>query len=421
MPSAWTPCKLFVGGLATQTTTDALREHFSQYGRLVDAVVMSKQGRPRGFGFVAFEDPASAEAALAVPQWLGGRYVDVKCAVPGEHWEHRGPNKIFVGGLPPEATTDDLRACFAAYGPIADAVVMVDRLTKRSRGFGFIRFASGVQGTWAAEMVLQDPSGHQLGGKWVEVKRATPAAALQDVSPSSAQAASQPQTPMNSPSVRSHQEHQEQEPREPQQQQLLQQQQQQQWQQQQHQPTHHRIEQQLKQQQEIRRGLLQHQSERQQRDAQQAAVLRDLQLWGSYENSNLSGWAEGAVDLSPLYSPFRCGDLFNFDSPVGLGATPSATPGGLYQACDAEVLVARKLFASGFSHSDAWLKEKRPPTASRAQTPPRCGQTKLSSSFDMLASPMKVECRSSLLGGLSVDDCSKVALPQQAQPWQVAF
>merc|ERR1719468_1236305 len=150
---------------------------------------MNKQGKPRGFGFVTFESPAAADAALAEPQWLGDRYVDVKRVVPGEQPEERSPNKIFVGGLPQDASTEDLRACFAEYGPIADAVVMVDRRTKRSRGFGFVRFASGVQGFRAAEAVLRDAANHRLGNKWIEVKRATSAASLQDTSLSKCPAA----------------------------------------------------------------------------------------------------------------------------------------------------------------------------------------------------------------------------------------
>lgn len=179
MPAAWPCCKLFVGGLSARTTKEILHAHFSTYGRLVDAVVMSHQGRPRCFGFVTYEDPAAAVAALAAAQWLDGRFVDVKNAVR-EPQEERAPNKIFVGGLPQDTAIDELRACFAKYGPIVDAVVMADRRTRRSRGFGFIRFASGVRGAKAAEAVLVDSACHRLGDKWVEVKRATPAPATQE-------------------------------------------------------------------------------------------------------------------------------------------------------------------------------------------------------------------------------------------------
>merc|ERR1712060_724793 len=51
-----------------------------------------------------------------------------------------------------------------------------------------ICFASGAHGAWAVTAVLQDAAKHRLGGKWVEVKRATPAASPEDLSPSTCSA-----------------------------------------------------------------------------------------------------------------------------------------------------------------------------------------------------------------------------------------
>ena len=52
--------------------------------------------------------------------------------------------KIFVGGLAPSVTEADFRLYFDKYGVIRDAVVMFDRQTQRSRGFGFITFENEV-------------------------------------------------------------------------------------------------------------------------------------------------------------------------------------------------------------------------------------------------------------------------------------
>ncbi|KAF9347337.1 hypothetical protein BGX26_001169 [Mortierella sp. AD094] len=58
--------KLFVGGLSWGTTDDSLRDGFSQHGNVIDAIVVKDRetGRSRGFGFVTFADPASADAAI---------------------------------------------------------------------------------------------------------------------------------------------------------------------------------------------------------------------------------------------------------------------------------------------------------------------------------------------------------------------
>jgi len=89
-------------------------------------------------------------------------------------------DKIFVGGLPTNADAEALRACFACYGSIADVSVMFDRRTKRSRGFGFVRFAHGARGANAVKRILRDAADHKIAGKWIEVKHATPAALLRD-------------------------------------------------------------------------------------------------------------------------------------------------------------------------------------------------------------------------------------------------
>jgi len=52
--------------------------------------------------------------------------------------------KLFVGGLPPDVTSEEFRLFFEQFGAILDSVVMFDRETKNSRGFGFVTFADPV-------------------------------------------------------------------------------------------------------------------------------------------------------------------------------------------------------------------------------------------------------------------------------------
>ena len=78
------------------------------------------------------------------------------------------PLKLFVGGLAQSVATEDLRRHFAQFGTVTDAVVMFDRQTNRSRGFGFVTFAE----TAAALDALGRP--HAIHRKPVEVKAAEP-------------------------------------------------------------------------------------------------------------------------------------------------------------------------------------------------------------------------------------------------------
>lgn len=67
--------KLFIGGIAFSTTTQALRDFFSPAGTVVSATLVTDPdtGRSRGFGFI--EMATSDEADHAVTQ-LNGRELD---------------------------------------------------------------------------------------------------------------------------------------------------------------------------------------------------------------------------------------------------------------------------------------------------------------------------------------------------------
>jgi len=82
----------------------------------------------------------------------------------------RQTDKVFVGGLQAECTEDDLVAYFGQYGHIIDAVVMVDKMTGRPRGFGFVQWDN----VESVDLVMKDRETHSIGGKWVDVKRSVP-------------------------------------------------------------------------------------------------------------------------------------------------------------------------------------------------------------------------------------------------------
>ncbi|MFT5991460.1 MAG: cold-inducible RNA-binding protein [Flavobacteriales bacterium] len=76
--------------------------------------------------------------------------------------------KLFVGGLAWATTTDGLRASFDPFGAVEDAVVITDRETGRSRGFGFVTFATAEEATAALEAL----DGTELDGRRLRVDRA---------------------------------------------------------------------------------------------------------------------------------------------------------------------------------------------------------------------------------------------------------
>lgn len=58
-------------------------------------------------------------------------------------------NRLYVGNLSYDATTDGLRACFAEMGNVTDTHVVKDRDTGRARGFAFVTMATEAEATHA--------------------------------------------------------------------------------------------------------------------------------------------------------------------------------------------------------------------------------------------------------------------------------
>jgi RNA recognition motif-containing protein len=79
-------------------------------------------------------------------------------------------SKLFVGNLSWEVTADDLKALFAGAGSVVDAAVISDKMTGRSRGFGFVTMGSDDEAKKAIEMFNQA----DLKGRKINVNIARP-------------------------------------------------------------------------------------------------------------------------------------------------------------------------------------------------------------------------------------------------------
>ncbi len=77
--------------------------------------------------------------------------------------------KLYVGGLPFEFTTEELRELFGAY-TLTDAIVITDKFTGKSKGFGFVEMEDDAQATDAIEKF----NGSQVGRRSITVNEARP-------------------------------------------------------------------------------------------------------------------------------------------------------------------------------------------------------------------------------------------------------
>jgi RNA-binding protein Musashi len=213
LPTEQKYCKLFVGGLPPSLDREELKYIFEAYGFVADTVVLLDPAtqRSRGFGFVTFDvekSPRAVQDAIdAKPLLVHGRAVEVKLATAfvggsgggsqsgaeSSHLNHESARsvgsagsereidssmpeqsycRVFVGGLPPEVDREELKYIFETFGTVAEAIVMMDVTTQRSRGFGFVTF-DPVDGRNSAQRAIQAQP-IPVHGRGVEVKLAMP-------------------------------------------------------------------------------------------------------------------------------------------------------------------------------------------------------------------------------------------------------
>lgn len=158
---------VYVKNFGEEMNDEKLREMFEKYGPITSHKVMSKDdGKSRGFGFVAFEDPDAAEHAVI--ELNGKEILEGKCMYVGRAQKkaerqqelkrkfeqlkierlnrYQGVN-LYVKNLDDTIDDERLRKEFTPFGTITSAKVMMEE--GRSKGFGFVCFSSPEEATKA--------------------------------------------------------------------------------------------------------------------------------------------------------------------------------------------------------------------------------------------------------------------------------
>mmetsp|Transcript_4769 Transcript_4769/g.9707 ORF Transcript_4769/g.9707 Transcript_4769/m.9707 type:complete len:97 (+) Transcript_4769:2-292(+) len=73
--------------------------------------------------------------------------------------------KLFIGGIPWAFDSEDLKEAFSEFGTVAEANIVYDRETGRSRGFGFVTFEEED----AAKKACDEMNEAEVGGRTVNV------------------------------------------------------------------------------------------------------------------------------------------------------------------------------------------------------------------------------------------------------------
>ncbi len=80
--------------------------------------------------------------------------------------------KLFVGSLPFTTTSDQLQEIFVKAGKVVEANVVLDKMSGRSRGFGFVEMATEEEAKAAVETL----NGTEIEGRKIFVSEARPQA-----------------------------------------------------------------------------------------------------------------------------------------------------------------------------------------------------------------------------------------------------
>ncbi len=157
----------FTGGKREREATRARRKR-----EKVDRLRQNRERRPGSDdpGSTVGPDGQLIDGDLAPMEALPAvNLEDVVIGVaPRPRQDISAPVKLFIGSLSWETTTDDLKVAFSNFGKVVDVVVITDRNTGRSRGFGFVTYENRAD----AEEAIKQMNGKELDGRTLKVNRA---------------------------------------------------------------------------------------------------------------------------------------------------------------------------------------------------------------------------------------------------------
>jgi RNA recognition motif-containing protein len=114
-------------------------------------------------------DPDMMDVSAAPPADPEVKLEDVVISVaPRSRQVDFGPTKLFVGGFGPTTTVGDLRTFFSRFGELVEVVIVPNRSTGQSRGFGFVSYRTAA----AADEAIKGMNGVELDGHPLRVNRA---------------------------------------------------------------------------------------------------------------------------------------------------------------------------------------------------------------------------------------------------------
>lgn len=178
--------RIYVGNLSSHTTERELAGLFERVGQVVSVRIMVDRstGRSRGFGFVEMNSEEAERAITQLHQMeLNGHALSVSEARtrPESSADRGGLSavRLFVGNLPYDATTAEVKEYFSSVGPVSAVSLPVERESGRPRGFAFVEFPEQVHAQDAVRRFHNQPfKGRTLVVNEARARESGPAATV---------------------------------------------------------------------------------------------------------------------------------------------------------------------------------------------------------------------------------------------------
>lgn len=174
-------CRVYVGSISFELKEDMVRSAFSPFGP-IKSINMSWDPvtqKHKGFAFVEYELPEAAQLALEQMNgiMMGGR--NIKVGRPSNMpqaapiieqimVEARSFNRIYIAGIHPDLTEEDIHSVFEAFGKIVSCKLAPSTVNGKHKGYGFIDYDN----EQSASDAITAMNMFDLGGQFLRVGRA---------------------------------------------------------------------------------------------------------------------------------------------------------------------------------------------------------------------------------------------------------
>ncbi|RKP24004.1 hypothetical protein SYNPS1DRAFT_5913, partial [Syncephalis pseudoplumigaleata] len=167
---------IFIKNLDPSIDNKMLHDTFSAFGRILSCKVAMDNGSSRGYGFVHYELPESAEKAIKA---VDGMLLNDRKVYVGYHISRKERQSkieearskftnVYVKNLDLSVTNEQFNEMFSKFGPVTSAVIATDAETGASKGFGFVNFENHED----AQRAVEEMHDKEVGDKRLYVSRA---------------------------------------------------------------------------------------------------------------------------------------------------------------------------------------------------------------------------------------------------------